>query len=70
MLVTLDGIVMLIRFVRPRNAEPPMLVTASPDGDVGGITISASVHVPIPVTAHVPSPLDVKASPSEYAAGA
>ena len=67
MLVTLDGIVILVSPVQPWNASLPMLVTASPDGDVEGITISASVHVPIPVTEQVPSPLDVNASPSEEA---
>ena len=64
MLVTPSRIAILVRPVQSRKAFLPMLVTLSPSGEVSGITIFISVQVPIPLTKHVPSPLEVNAKTS------
>ena len=64
MLVTEDGIVIDVSELQSSNAYEPMPTTLSPAGETEGITISVSVHVPRPLTQQVPSPFEVKESPS------
>ena len=49
-LVTLDGMKMLVRLLQASNAWLPIAVTVSPASDMFGMTISVSVQVPIPLT--------------------
>ena len=63
MLVTLLGMMTLVRLEQPENAERPMLVTGNPLY-IAGITISLSLHVPIPITEYdLPSLFKVNSRP-------
>ena len=64
--ITPSGIAMLVSAVQEESAKEPIIVTLSPSGETGGITMSVSVQVPIPLTEQVPSPFEVNSSPSLY----
>ena len=55
---TLSGTYIATRTSSAKNPPHMIFVTVSPLGDLAGIIIFASVHVPLPLNEHVPSPLE------------